>query len=386
MKMRKTANVVIIGGGIHGCSIAYHLAQKGFKEVVLLEKDCLASGGTGRSAAGIRHQFGTEVNIRLAASSIKMMENLAEELDYPWGIGLMQGGYMMLAYSESQLEQFKKNVQMQNELMNAGTQILTVDEAAKIVRGINREGLVGTSFNPRDGHIDPFQATQAYADAARRLGVEIYTRTEVVDIKTVGGRVTGVVTKNGDVIETEIVVNAAGPHGVLIGRMVGLDIPLYPERHQILVTEPLEMFLPCMVISFTHGTYFKQTPHGSLLMGVGDPEHEVKDFNQKSTWQFLKDIAQKITFHLPALKEVRVVRQWAGLYDITPDSQAILGSTDVKGFYLDVGWSGHGLQLAPVVGKLMSQLIAGEKTDIDISVMSIDRFKTGNLIPEPACV
>lgn len=385
-RMPKKANVVIIGGGIHGCSIAYHLAKKGFADVVLLEKDYLASGGTGRSAAGIRHQFGTEINIRLAATSVKMMENLIRETEYPHDISLMQGGYMMLAYSETQLEQFKKNAELQNTLMGVNTQILSVEEVAKIVPGINREGLFGASFNERDGHIDPFHATQAYADAARRLGVDIYTKTQVVDIKTQGHRVTGVVTAKGEVIEAPVVVNAAGPYGALIGKMVGLDIPLYPERHQILVTEPVEMFLPCMVISFTHGTYFKQTPHGSLLMGVGDPEHEVKDFNEEATWQFLKDVAKKITFHLPILKEVRVVRQWSGLYDITPDHQAILGDTDIEGLYLDIGWSGHGLQLGPVVGKLMAQVIAGEKPEIDISVLHLNRFKTGKLIPEPACV
>ncbi len=385
-RMPKKANVVIIGGGIHGCSIAYHLAKKGFADVVLLEKDYLASGGTGRSAAGIRHQFGTEINIRLAATSVKMMENLIRETEYPHDIFLMQGGYMMLAYSETQLEQFKKNAELQNTLMGVNTQILSVEEVAKIVPGINREGLFGASFNERDGHIDPFHATQAYADAARRLGVDIYTKTQVVDIKTQGHRVTGVVTAKGEVIEAPVVVNAAGPYGALIGKMVGLDIPLYPERHQILVTEPVEMFLPCMVISFTHGTYFKQTPHGSLLMGVGDPEHEVKDFNEEATWQFLKDVAKKITFHLPILKEVRVVRQWSGLYDITPDHQAILGDTDIEGLYLDIGWSGHGLQLGPVVGKLMAQVIAGEKPEIDISVLHLNRFKTGKLIPEPACV
>lgn len=384
--MPNQAEVVIIGGGIHGCSIAYHLAKKGFKDIVLLEKEYLASGGTGRSAAGIRHQFGTEINIRLAATSVKMMEALAQELAYPDGIGLMQGGYMMLAYSDTQLEQFTINANLQNSLMNAGTRILTVAEVEQIVKGINKEGLVGASFNARDGHIDPFHATQAYANAAKRLGVNIITGTEVVDITTSGGRVTGVITAAGDKIATPVVVNAAGPHGALIGKMVGLDIPLYPERHQILVTEPLEMFLPCMVISFTHGTYFKQTPHGSLLMGVGDPEHEIKDFNLESTWQFLGDVAKRITFHLPALKEVRVVRQWSGLYDMTPDSQAILGKTEVRGFYLDIGWSGHGLQLGPVVGKLLAEVIAGEEPEIDISVMNMERFKTGHLIPEPACV
>jgi sarcosine oxidase subunit beta len=371
---------------VHGCSIAYHLARKGFKDVLLLEKNHLASGGTGRSAAGIRHQFGTDINIRLASASIKMMERLPEELDYPAGIDLMQGGYMMLAYSESQLDQFKANARRQNSLVHADTRILSVDEVAQIIPHLNTSGLVGASFNQRDGHVDPFRLTHAFAEAARRLGVEICAFTEVVEVKTGGGRVEGVVTARGEIISAPVVINAAGPHGAVIGRMAGVDIPIYPERHQILVTEPLENFLPCMVISFTHGTYFKQTPHGSLLMGVGDPEHEVRDFNEESTWQFLQDVAGKITYHMPVLKNVGVVRQWAGLYDITPDYQAILGPTPVEGFYLDVGWSGHGLQLGPVVGKLMAQVIAGEEPDIDISVMSLDRFSTGALIPEPACV
>jgi len=382
--VRNTANAVIIGGGIHGCSIAYYLAKKGFKDIVLVEKNFLASGGTGRTAAGIRHQFGTEINIRLAAASIKIMQSLEEELDYPCDIGLMQGGYMMLAYSESQLAQFRENVRLQNSLVDAGSKILSVDEVADIIPGINREGLLGASFNEKDGHVDPFHLTQAYAEAAKRLGVEIYTQTEVVDIKTNGSRVTGVVTNKGE-IQTPLVVNAAGPHGALITKMVGLDVPLYPERHQILVTEPVEKFLPCMVISFIHGCYCKQTPHGSILMGVGDP-NEVKDFNEESSWQFLQDVARKVTFHIPILKQLRVVRQWAGLYDITPDKQAVLGETDVEGFYLDIGWSGHGLQLGPVVGKLMAQVITGEEPDIDISVMNVERFKTGKLIPEPACV
>lgn len=384
--MRKTANVVVIGGGIHGCSIAYHLAKKGYKDVVLLEKGYLASAGTGRSAAGIRHQFGTEINIRLAAASVKMMENLVDELDYPGDISLLQGGYLMLAYSESQLDQFRINANLQNSLVNANTEILSVKEVQKIVQGINTENLVGASFNRRDGHIDPFHATQAYADAAKKLGVEIHTFTEVVGINTSNNKVTSVITANGDVIEAPIVVNATGAHGAIVAKMAGVDIPLYPERHQILVTEPLDMFLPCMVISFTHGTYFKQTPHGSLLLGVGDPEHEIKDFNQESTWQFLKDCAERITYHLPKLKQLRVVRQWAGLYDKTPDQQAILGKTHVDGFYLDVGWSGHGLQLGPIVGKMMAQEIAGEKPDIDISAMNMERFSSGKLIPEPACV
>lgn len=385
--MQRTKDVVIIGGGVHGCSIAYHLAKKGWKNVLLLEKGYLASGGTGRSAAGIRHQFGTEINIRLSSASVRRMEKLEEELDYPEGIELLQKGYLMLAYTPTQLDQFKDNIALQKSIDPDNlTVILSPQEIKDFLPLLSVDGVLGASYNPRDGHANPFHVTQAFARAARRLGVEIETNTEVTGIQTKDCRITGVTTSKGETISTPIVINAAGAHGKLLGEMVGLDIPVWPERHQILVTEPLEMFLWCMVISFTHGTYFKQTPHGSILMGVGDPEHELKDFVQESSWEFLQDVAKKISFHMPAIKKAKVVRQWAGLYDITPDSQGIVGETEVEGFYLDLGWSGHGFQLGPAVGQVMAEIISKEKPFIDMSCLSIERFAQNRLIPEPACV
>lgn len=385
--MNRNAEVVIIGGGVHGCSIAYHLAKKGWKDIVLLEKGYLASGGTGRSAAGIRHQFGTEINIRLASACVKRMEGLKEELQYNEDLELMQKGYLMLAYSDSQLDLFKENAALQKKYDPENTTVmLSPKEIKDFLPLLNVDGVVGASFNPRDGHANPFHVTQAFANAAKRMGVKIQTNTEVIDILTTGGKIKGVVTNKGDHIYAPIVVNAAGAHGKILAQMVGLDIPVYPERHQILVTEPLEMFLWSMIISFQHGTYFKQTPHGSILMGVGDPEHELKDFNIRSSWQFLTDVAEKISYHMPALKNVNIVRQWAGLYDITPDQQGIVGTTDIEGFYLDLGWSGHGFQLAPAVGQIMAELISKEKPYIDVNCLSLDRFEKGQLIPEPACV
>ena len=383
----RSKDAVIIGGGVHGCSIAYHLAKKGWKNILLLEKDYLAAGATGRSAAGIRHQFGTEINIRLSSASVRRMENLEEELDYPEGIELLQKGYLMLAYNESQLEQFAENIHRQKSIDPDNlTVILSPEEIHDLLPLLSLDGVLGASYNPRDGHANPFHVTQAFARAARRLGVEMEMGTEVTGIEANDCRVKGVTTSRGEFIAAPVVVNAAGAHGKLLGKMVGLDIPLHPERHQILVTEPLEMFLWCMVISFTHGTYFKQTPHGSLLLGVGDPEHELKEFNQESSWQFLQDVAKKISFHMPALKKTKVVRQWAGLYDITPDSQGIVGETGVEGFYLDLGWSGHGFQLGPAVGQAMAEIISGEKPFIDMGCLSLNRFAEGKLIPEPACV
>jgi sarcosine oxidase subunit beta len=169
--------------------------------------------------------------------------------------------------------------------------------------------------------------------------------------------------------------------------MVGLDTPLVPQRHQILVTEPVEPICPMMVISFQHGTYFKQTPNGSLLMGYGDPDHEVIGLDQDATWEFLDEVARKITFHMPVLAQARVVRQWAGLYDMTPDSQAILGSTpEVEGYFMDIGWSGHGFQLGPIVGRVMAEMVVGDEPCVDVSDMRFARFAEGDLCPEPVCV
>ncbi len=384
-KIPKVADAVIIGGGIHGCAIAFNLAKKGLKHVVVLEKDYLGSGATCRSAAGIRHQFGTEINIKLASESIKIMENIEEELGISCDIELIQGGYLILAHTESQLAQLKKNAELQKKVAGVKTEILDKKEVKNLVRGINTEGILGGSFNERDGHVSPFFLMEAYVKAGKRLGVRYFNKSEVVEILTDDSKIRGVMVKSGERIETPIVVNASGPYAGIIGKMVGLDIPVYPERHQALVTEPLENFLSCMVISFTHRIYFKQTPNGNFLIGIGDPE-EVKDFNEEATWQFLEKVSEKFLYFMPGLRSLHIIRQWAGLYDMTPDSQAILGKTELEGFYLDVGWSGHGLMMGPVVGKIMAELILGEEPSIDISPFSLARFKTGKLIPEPACV
>ena len=381
--MTKTADVVIIGGGVQGCSIAYNLAKRGCRNVVLFEKGYLASGGTGRCGAGVRHQFGTEVNCRLAIENIKSFEHLNEELGYDGDVEFEQGGYLLIAYSEGQLNQFQKNVALQR-ILGIDSYILTPGEIREVVPALDLEGVLGASYCPKDGHLNPFHTTQAYAFFNDTATTEIYTYTEVTGIKTRDGRVMAVVTDKGEV-ETRVVVNVAGGHGAVVGQMAGLDIPMYSERHQILVTEPVEHVLDPMVLCFDDGTYWKQTPHGSFLMGIGDP-HEVKGLEMRSSWQFLREMAGKITRHMPILGEVRVVRQWAGLYDITPDSQVILGPTPVEGFYVDVGWSGHGFQFAPSAGRVMAEMILGNKPFIDVSVLGYDRFARGALVPEPACV
>jgi len=379
---RHTADVAIIGGGVHGCSVAWHLAKEGLK-VVLFERDYLSSGGSGRSAAGIRQQFGTEVNCRLALYNLEKFPVLQEELEYEADLEYDPSGYLWIAYSESQLEQLKKNVALQNSL-GISSKILTPEEIKEVAPGLNTEGMIGASWNEKDGHINPHTLTFAYADAAKRLKAVIQTQTLVTGIEVKEGKVTGVKTTKGD-WDVGCVVCAAGPWSVEVAKWVGLDVPIVPERHQILITEPVERMKHPMTLCLDDGSYFKQCPNGTFMLGWGNP-NEKKDTSFESSWEFLLEVSRRVLAKMPCLSEVRVVRQWTGPYDITPDQQAIVGATPVEGFYLDCGWSGHGLQFAPSIGRIMSEIVMGKEPFIDVSVFRFTRFEEGELFFEPACI
>ena len=379
---RNTADVAIIGGGVHGCSVAWHLAKEGLK-VVLFERDYLSSGASGRSAAGIRQQFGTEVNCKLALYNLEKFPVLQEELEYEADLEYDPSGYLWIAYSESQLEQLKKNVELQNSL-GINSKILTPEEIKEVAPGLKTEGMVGASWNEKDGHINPHTLTFAYADAAKRLGAVIHTQTLVTGLEVQAEKVVGVKTSKGD-WDVGCVVCAAGPWSVEVAKWVGLDVPIVPERHQILITEPIERMKHPMTLCLDDGSYFKQCPNGTFMLGWGNP-NEKKDTSFESSWEFLLEVSHRVLAKMPCLSGVRVVRQWTGPYDITPDQQAIVGATPVEGFYLDCGWSGHGLQFAPSIGRIMSEIVVGKDPFIDVSVFRFTRFEEGELFFEPACI
>ena len=379
----KTADAVVIGGGVVGTSIAYHLAKKGFGRIALVERSYLASGSTGRCGAGVRQQWGTKLNCLLSIDSVKAFERMDEELGYSRSIEFKQGGYLLLAYTGREADQFKKNVELQHKL-GIPVSLLTPPQAREIVPILNTDGVWLATFCPTDGHANPFQVTYAYATAGKRLGAEIHTFTEAYEIMTESGKVEGVKTNKGT-ISTNVVICAAGPYSGVVARMVGLDIPFYPERHQILVTEPIEQVLGPMVMSFSRRFYCQQTPHGSFIMGMGDPK-EKPGFSVSSTWEFLVEMAEEITKVLPPVGQLSVVRQWAGLYDMTPDAHPILGSTPCAGLYLACGFSGHGFMLAPVTGKLISEIVCDEEPSIDIHGLDLGRFERGELVIEPSVV
>ena len=381
--MKNKANIVIIGGGVIGSAIAYNLAEKGVQDIVVLEKNYIASGSTGSCGAGIRQQWGTKMNCLLSRKSMEIFENMNEILNTRRDIELKQGGYLLLAYSKKELDQFKENIKLQHKF-DIPSRLLTVKEAKEIVPQLNTTGVSGAAFCPTDGHANPFRVNQAYVEAAERKGVEFYTYTKAEDIVVKKGRIKKVVTDKGD-IETNRVVNAAGGFSKEVGKMAGIDIPTKSERHEILVTEQVNSILKPMVMSFSYNIYCQQTPDGSFVMGYGDPD-EPASHNIRASWQFLEEMSRKATYLLPFLKDIRVIRQWAGLYNVTPDAQPILDESDeVPGYFMAVGFSGHGFMIAPMTGILMAEMITGEKLSIDIE-LDLKRFDHGRLILEPSVV
>ncbi|HDM90372.1 MAG TPA: FAD-binding oxidoreductase [candidate division WOR-3 bacterium] len=372
--MKKGYEVVIVGGGIIGNAVAYYLAKEGQKDVLVIEKNYISSGSTGRCAGGIRQQWDSEANIRLAMGSVKIFEGLEDELGFP--TEFYQGGYLLLAHTPEHMEWFKKRVELQRSL---GLDVRLIDpkEAKDIVPYINTEGLLGATFCPTDGHANPFYVTFGYYKKAQELGVHYLIGKEVAGIEVRESRIRAVILSDGSRVEARNLVNAAGGHARDIARMAGIDIPVNPQRHEILVTEPIGHLFDPLIISFKQGIYFRQELNGGVLMGYGDPE-EPWSYNVRSTSRFLFNMTKKVTEVMPILDQVRVLRQWAGLYAMTPDAQPIIGGVEeVEGYYQAVGFSGHGFMVGPKTSELLAELILTGKTSLSLEHLSHKRFKEG---------
>ncbi len=364
----------IVGGGIVGASIAYHLAKFGMKGVALFEKSYISSGSTGRCAGGIRQQWSTRSNVRLAMRSVKLFEMF--EKDIGFDIEYRQGGYLLMSYDEDEAALFEKNVRMQKE-EGLDVEILTPRMVRERYPFINTEGLILATFCRTDGHANPHKANFGYVFAAKRLGVEIFTHTKVEGIDVQNGRVIGIQTSKG-YFECEAVVNAAGEYSREVGKMAGIDIPTTSYRHQIFVTEAFEDFFPFMAISFSGNFYMRQTLHGQMIMGQGDPG-EKPGVNRNVTFAFEKDMVRKMTRIFPFLKNARIIRHWSGSYNMSPDAQPIIGeSKKIEGYFYAVGFSGHGFMLAPAVGEALAEwIVYGKPRHVDITHLSLERFEKG---------
>ena len=377
--MPDTAGVVIIGGGVVGTSIAYHLAKMGCRDVVLLEKDRLGEGSTGKCPGGIRQQFLSELNIRLSMASVDFFRNFEEEIGYP--ADFRQCGYLILATTPVQLEAFRNGVVLQQKL-GINVSLLSPQEVQDFMPQLNVADILGGTFCPTDGYADPYQVVQGFASRARELGVTIRQETKATGIIIKSGKVKGVTTPIGT-IQTENVVDAAGPYATLVAGMADLEIPVHPYRRHVFFTgdvNEIRAFSP-MVIDFATGFWFRKEAN-SCLMGMRNPD-EPSSFNTATDWGFLPTLGETACHRVPLLGNTGIARGWAGLHSDTADRNPILGRVDeVAGLVLAAGFSGHGFMHSPMVGKLVAELILhGETPSLDISALSLDRFRHGRVIP-----
>jgi len=381
--MKQTADVVIAGGGCMGCSVAWHLAERGITNVVLLEREPqLATGSTGKNAGGFRHQFSHSANIELSIESIAMMARFEEIVGTP--IDFHQDGYLFLLSKTADVATFLRNVDLQKR-HGVDVRWLSAKEAAGLAPGLDVTGVKGATYCAADGVTDPNGVTMGFAKGAQAKGVEIVRECEVTGARLNGHRVTEVRTSKGD-ISTPIFVNAAGPWAKSIGRLLGVDVPVEPERRHIFIASPpgggswddpnnagRVPTSKILVIDFESTFYFHREG-GGLLFGMGDPD-ERPGFDITVRWDFLPKVIEVAMQRLPALADAAVSHAWAGLYEMTPDHNPIIGpSSDVDGFYTIAGFSGHGFQHAPAAGRILADLITGRDPNFDVSPFGLERF------------
>jgi sarcosine oxidase subunit beta len=380
--VKHSAEVVIVGGGCVGASVAYHLARHGLTDVVIVEREkLLGTGSTGRNAGGVRHQFSHEANIRLSLESIALLERFKDEVGTE--ITFHQDGYLFLLSTPASVEPFRRNVDLQRRL-GVDVAWLTGREAGALAEGLDADGVLAATFCARDGIADPNGVTMGFAKAAQAAGVAIERAAEVTGIVIESNKVTAVETTRGT-IATRSVVNAAGPNARAIGAMAGVAVPVDPFRRHIFIAQPgANAVVPAshvMVIDFETTFYFHREGAG-VLFGMGDPD-EQPTFDMTVQWDFLPQVTQVAMRRLPALGDAAVSHAWAGLYEITPDGNPIIGPVPgLAGFFLINGFSGHGFQHSPAAGRILADLITGRDPAFDLTPFAFERFTTAALAGE----
>ena len=383
--LKPSYDVVIVGAGVHGLAAAYYLGkQYGICKVALLDKNYLGAGSSGRNTAILRSNYRTPEGIPFYDASLKLYERMSSDLG--WNVLFSQCGHLTLGHNDSSVAGLRVRAE-NNQLLGVNSRMIGIEEVGKLVPSINtrreaRYPILAALYHPPGGIIRHDAVVWGYARACDRMGIEIHPFTEVTDIRVEDGRVTHVITNNGQ-IAAGAVLNATAGWATTISRMAGVPLPIVTHPLQACVTEPLKPFLDVVIVSATLHVYLSQTDKGELVIGAEiDP---YQSYSMKSTLPTLEQMATYTLELFPWLHGVRVLRQWAGICDMTPDFAPIMGAaSEVRNFFMDVGWGTYGFKAGPIAGNCMAELIATGKSPSLIKPFSPARFKTGRLIGEKA--
>ena len=367
----RRADIVIIGAGAIGASIAYQLGRRGVRDVVVLERYAVGAGSTSKAAGGIRVQFATRVEIELSLRGLAFFKRFEDEMGVP--CDFHQEGYLFVVTDEPTLARFRDNVALQRS-MGADVRVIAPDDARALVPSLNMDDALAAVWGPMDGHASPNDVVQAYAAQARARGVRIVEDTPVTGIVVERDRVAGVLTPAG-AIATPLVVNAAGPWAPLVGRMAGLDLPVDPRRRHIFVTDAFDGIRhPLPLVTDTASGFYCRSEQGAILMSPGDIG-AVTEYEARVDWSVLEVAVEKAIRRIPALEGAQVRHAWAGLRPLTPDGRAILDwAPGVEGLYLAVGFCGHGFQHSPGVGETVAEVLLDGRSTLDIQDLRLGRF------------
>jgi len=362
-----------------GCALAYQLARRNV-DVILLERETLGSQSTGKCAGGVRQQFSMEANVRLQRMSVRMFEEFEQETGHP--ADFRQIGYLFVLTLPQHVEDFGHNMDMWHRVGLTEARWVDAAEASRMVPVLNVDDVLGCTYCPTDGIASPADVTMGYVSTARRLGAQLREGVEVVGVDVTGGRVRGVRTSEGE-IATRLLFNCAGAWSSSIGRMAGLEIPVLPYRRHVVATDTFSA-VPRnnpMTVDFQSSLYFHPEGDG-VLIGMSD-RAEPPGYVTEVNWEFLEKMFEQAAIRAPALATAGVKTAWAGLYESTPDHQAILGPVpEVEGFWCAAGFSGHGFMQAPAAALLLAQLLLDKQSEIDISPFAFTRFAKGSLVRE----